>query len=505
MTSDFFAASGEIARAVKPIPELFAQDAMRHEWLTIEGCGIYADFTRQKVDRPLMDVLFEFVAECGVAEKRDAMFSGKQMNATENRQVLHVALRGSGSSEREKELARLQRVRAQQIAESIRRNSNIDVVINIGIGGSDLGPQMAVRALHRFCDGPEIRFVSNIDAADLDTSLRDCDPQRTLVIVSSKTFTTLETMHNALRARQWMTAHGVEWTQHFYASTADRDAACSWGVESDHCVEFFDWVGGRFSVSSVIGLPLMIAIGPRAFEEFLAGMQEMDQHFLVAPLKRNLPVMHGALWFLNAAVHCYPTVAVVPYSHDLARLPAFLQQLVMESNGKGVTEDGQSLSWSSSPVVWGEPGTNSQHAFFQMIHQGTQVVPVEFISTVAPLGSDATAHELLLANMFAQSEALAQGSVANSSYRSFPGDRPSSVLMLDELTPRRLGALISMYEHSVAVQGWLMKINSFDQFGVELGKVLATSLATTLRENKPDPQRRSIHHLVKWYLENKTS
>jgi glucose-6-phosphate isomerase len=291
-------------------------------------------------------------------------------------------------------MAAEQRMRAATFADEVRADADIDAVINIGIGGSDLGPAMAARALRRFQDDLVVRFVSNIDAADFDDAIRGLDASRTLVIVSSKTFTTIETMHNAARARAWVSASGVDWRTRFAAATAHSSEALAWGIAPERIFEFFDWVGGRFSLSSVIGLPLMCAIGTHSFNEMLRGMHDMDVHMGSAAVAENLPVTHALTWFVNAVLLQLPTVAVIPYSHDLGRLPAFLQQLVMESNGKGVTRDGQELVTGTSPVVWGEPGTNGQHAFFQMLHQGTQIVPVEFISTVEPLGDDVAAHDV---------------------------------------------------------------------------------------------------------------
>jgi glucose-6-phosphate isomerase len=491
------------AAQMKTIAEMFSADASRATWLTVDACGIHADFSRQRIDRELFDALLAELAQIDVASKFAHMYAGDVLNVTEERAVLHVASRGSGDAQVERELAQTQLRLALALAEDIRRDDSIDAVINIGIGGSDLGPQMVVTALRKFCDGPIVRFVSNIDPADLDMAIEGLDPHRTVIVVSSKTFTTLETMHNAERARAWLVDAGVNWQDRFVAATAHRDAALAWGIAPHRCLEFYDWVGGRFSVSSVIGFPVMVAVGQKAFQEFLLGMAEMDTHVAQTPLAMNLPVAHGAVWCMNAVIHQLPTVAVVPYSHDLCRMPAFLQQLVMESNGKGVDSNGNRVSHATSPVVWGEAGTNGQHAFFQMLHQGTQVVPVEFVSSVAPMGHDAGAHDLLIANMFAQSEALARGQKGASSHRDFPGNRPSSVLMIDALTPQRLGSLVAMYEHSVAVQGWLMGVNSFDQFGVELGKQLAIDAADSITSGTVHTSQTLTHPLMKWFLEKK--
>jgi glucose-6-phosphate isomerase len=295
----------------------------------------------------------------------------------------------------------------------------------------------------------------------------------------------------------------VSWKDHFFASTSQPAVAIQWGIEPSHCFEFKEWVGGRFSIASVIGLPLMCAIGPDAFSDFLSGMQEMDHHVATTDFAQNLAVVHALVWFANATLHQFPSVAVIPYSHDLARLPAYLQQLVMESNGKSVQVDGAQISTQSSPVVWGEPGTNGQHAFFQMLHQGTQVVPVEFVSTVQPLGTDASAHDILISNLIAQSEALAAGEFNADPHKNFPGNRPSTVIMMDQLTPRSLGVLLSMYEHSTAIQGWLLGVNSFDQFGVELGKTIAGSVLSLLNDSESSRELTMTHPLLEWYLEKR--
>ena len=482
------------------IADLFRTEPERAETFTIEACGIHADFSRQLMSAELLSALLGTVNSLHISEKFQSMFAGDVINTTEQRRVLHVATRAQNSSTEWAALAATQHQRASAFADSIRSRDDIDAVVNIGIGGSDLGPAMATRALRRFCNGPIVQFVSNIDAADLDAAIEHLDPQRTLFIVSSKTFTTQETMHNAERARAWVSASGVEWSSRFAAATANPLAAVAWGIPAEQTFEFFDWVGGRFSLSSVIGLPLMCAIGIKHFNEMLRGMRDMDDHVLSATPADNLPIMHALTWFTNAVLLQLPTVAVVPYSHDLARLPAFLQQLVMESNGKRVAHDGSTLIHGTSPVVWGEPGTNGQHAFFQMLHQGTQIVPVEFISSVEPLGDDSIAHDLLIANMLAQAEALSVGSVSEDTQREFPGNRANTVIMLDRLDPYSLGALIAMYEHSTAVQGWLMGVNSFDQFGVELGKSMAKIAANAIENGEADSAQTMTHPLMEWFL-----
>jgi glucose-6-phosphate isomerase len=488
------------AKAVQSIRDVFAKEQNRAAQFTIDACGIHAYFSRQLLSSDLLVALRSMVEAQGIQARFEEMIRGGVVNNTENRRVLHTALRDEKGKNEWTAKASVQRERAAAFAEEVRQNTQIDAVINIGIGGSDLGPAMATRALRRSHDGPVVRFVSNIDAADFDDAIRGLDPSRTLVIVSSKTFTTLETMHNANRARAWVSASGVDWHTRFAAATSNPTEALAWGLKPEHVFEFFDWVGGRFSLSSVIGLPLMCAIGPKAFDELLNGMHDMDVHMATAPVAENLPITHALMWFVNAVLLEHPTIAVIPYSHDLARLPAFLQQLVMESNGKGVARDGGDLLMGTSPVVWGEPGTNGQHAFFQMLHQGTQVVPVEFIGTVEPLGDDAVAHDLLIANMVAQAEAFSAGSESDDPQRRFAGNRPNTVLFLDRLNPYSLGALIAMYEHSTAVQGWLMGVNSFDQFGVELGKSMATIAAHAIEKGTADSAQTMTHPLMEWFL-----
>ena len=485
----------DMAARVPSLRDLFVDDPSRADSLALAACGIWADFSRQRIDGPLFDALLEAAATADIPGRFAAMFAGEHVNVTENRQVLHVSLR-AGSGAPGADVAAQQLARALALAESVRADGAIDTVVNIGIGGSDLGPAMVVRALRTACDGPEVRFVSNVDPADLDAALAGLDPARTLFVVASKTFTTVETMHNAERAREWVRGSGVDWSSRFVATTAAPDRAREWGIVADHVLEFRDWVGGRFSVSSVIGFPVMCAIGREGFTAFLDGMRSMDEVALGTPLAGNLPVVHGLVWWMNSTVCDHGSVAVVPYSHDLARLPAFLQQLVMESNGKRVTASGEPVVGQTSPVVWGGPGTDGQHAYFQMLHQGTRVVPVEFLCTVEPMGSDRAAHETLFANMAAQAEALAVGADSDDPQRRFPGDRPNTVVLLDRLDARTLGALVAMYEHSTAVQGWMSDLNSFDQFGVELGKSLARDTAVAVSGDRPGAAPPTVRSLV---------
>jgi glucose-6-phosphate isomerase len=492
-----------MANRVPPLTELFGRDAHRSSGFTHDACGIHADFSRQSIDGDLLDAALDMCATVDVGSKIAAMFAGEHLNVTEDRAVMHVALRSGDDASPEARAASAQLTRAFSLADEIRSSGRFDCVVNIGIGGSHLGPAMVTNALRRHHDGPRSRFVSNIDPADLDGALEGLDPTRTLFVVSSKTFTTLETLHNAERARAWLSPHVRDWSAHFVAATANPSVAEAWGIAPERCLEFYDWVGGRFSVSSVIGFPVMCAIGPEKFAQFLGGMREMDEHFRDSRLSANLPVLHAITWWLNLVGHGRPTVAVVPYGNDLADVPAFLQQLVMESNGKSVDAKGLPVVHPASPVVWGEPGTNGQHAFFQFLHQGTHVVPVEFISSVTPMGQDTAGHDLLIANMLAQSEALAAGSESDEPHRRFAGNRPSSVIMMRSLDPRTLGSLISLYEHSTVVQGWLSGVNSFDQFGVELGKRLASDSAKSMHTGTADASLTMTHPLMEWYLRNR--
>jgi glucose-6-phosphate isomerase len=508
MDAEVFHSLKNLAQGVAPLAELFRADPSRSQLLTVDACGIHADFSRQRIDSTLFEALLHSADVADVRGSFMKMMAGDILNVTEDRAVGHMALRAPDTLSPLAQQASEQLERAKALADEVRSGAvcgatgeQFRTIINIGIGGSDLGPAMVARALRRFADGPVVKFVSNIDAADLDEALHGARPESTLFVISSKTFTTLETMHNAERARRWVQASVPDWENHFVAATALPEAALNWGIRKDRCLEFFDWVGGRFSLSSVIGFPVMCAIGADKFGEFLVGMSEMDHHVMTAPTKHNVPVVHALIWWMNSALHSFPTVAVIPYSHDLSRLPAYLQQLMMESNGKSVGVDGHSVLGGTSPVVWGESGTNGQHAFFQMLHQGTQVVPVEFVTTAASLGQDDEAHDLLFANVVAQSEALAVGRMHDESHRVFSGNRPSSVLVLDELNPRRLGSLIAMYEHSAVIQGWLMGINSFDQWGVELGKTMAIETASAIVNGVASNEQTLTHPLLNWYLQ----
>lgn len=467
------------------------------------------DFSKTQIDEPIRDALLSLIDTTGVAAKRQAMFSGAAINETEGRAVLHTALRNlsgtpvlvDGQDVMPAVLATLDRM--AEVAKDIRE-SDITDVVNIGIGGSDLGPAMAYIALRPFCDGPRCHFVSNVDGADIADTLAGLDPSRTLFIVASKTFTTIETMTNARTALRWLEAAGLGAEGRFVALSSNQAAAADWGIPQDRVLGFEDWVGGRYSMWGPIGLSLMIAMGPGAFRDFLAGGQAMDQHFQQAPLAQNMPVLLALVGIWHNQVLGHSTRAVLPYDNRLARLPAYLQQLEMESNGKGVSMDGADLTCPSGPVVWGEPGTNGQHAFYQLIHQGTRVVPCEFL--VAARGHEpdlAHHHHLLVANCLAQAEALmrgrtldeARGKIAGkfegdelerqARHRVFPGNRPSTLLIYPQLTPFILGQIIALYEHRVFVEGAVLGINSYDQWGVELGKELATALGPLVDGTAP--------------------
>jgi len=481
------------------------------------ACGhLFVDFSKQFVSESIFDELMAIAREREISTRIASMMSGEIVNTTEQRAVLHTALRDANGTMPEAIAAQEELTKAFALADEISDAGYTDVV-NIGIGGSDLGPLMAYRALRRFHRGPRVHFVSNVDSSDLDEALSTCNPASTLFVVVSKTFTTAETMRNADRALQWLThAEVATPAQHFVACTSAPDVATKWGVHSSRVLTFWPWVGGRFSLSSVVGFSLMLGIGTDNFKEFLSGMKQIDEHFATVPLAKNVPVVHGVISFLNSSIMQWPSVAVIPYSHDLSRLPAFLQQLMMESNGKSVTTSGEKVSLLTSPVVWGEPGTNAQHAFFQLLHQGTQIVPVDFIGFAEPLGTDADAHDELMANMIAQSRALAFGrtheevvasgvSEDDAAHYVCEGNRPSTTVMATALTPRVLGELIALFEHSTAVQGWMMGVNSFDQWGVELGKSIAKDVRSSVTGAVDDNQwDSSTESLLRWYSDNRS-
>ena len=494
---------------------LFAEDAARGERLTAEGAGLFFDYSKQRVSDETLRLLFELARERRLRERVEAMFRGERINATEDRAVLHVALRAArdatilvdGRNVVADVHAVLERMEAfaQQVRSGAWRGHTgkpIRNVINLGIGGSDLGPVMAYEALRHFSERSlSFRFVSNVDGLDFVEATRDLDPAETLFIVASKTFTTLETMTHAESARAWCLAglggDSRAVARHFVAVSTNAEQVAAFGIDTANMFGFWDWVGGRYSLTSAIGLSTLIAIGPEHFRALLAGFRAMDEHFRGAPPARNLPVLHGLLtvWscnFLGAA-----SVAVLPYENYLKRFPAYLQQLTMESNGKGVTLDGRSTGCDTSPVFFGEPGTNGQHSFYQLIHQGTRLIPCDFIAFARPLAPLGRHHDMLVANVLAQMEALAFGKTREEvhaegtptalvPHRVFEGNRPSSMILAERLTPQALGALVALYEHSVLTQGVIWGVNPFDQWGVELGKVLAQRVLTEL-ESAAEP------------------
>ena len=477
-----------------PIRALFAADATRADRFSLEAAGVFVDFSKNLVTDETIALLGALARVAGVEQRREAMFKGERINVTEARPVLHVALRApSGmaiSVDGEDVVPHVHAVLAQmrRFSDAVRDGAwlghtgrTITDIVNIGIGGSDLGPRMVCEALRPY--GHErltMHFVSNVDGADIDEVLRAVDPETTLFIVASKTFTTRETLQNAHTARAWLLASGAPESavaRHFVAVSTNAQAVAAFGIDTANMFAFWDWVGGRYSLWSAIGLPIALYIGADAFGELLAGAHAMDRHFAQAPLERNLPALLGLIgvWYTNffgAASHL-----VAPYDRYLHRLPAYLQQLDMESNGKTVTLDGERVDYATGPVIWGEPGTNGQHAFFQLLHQGSALIPADFIACMAPHHKLDAHHTILLANCFAQTEALMNGAPSpDEPHRNFEGNRPTNTLCLDRLEPATLGALIALYEHKVFVQGAIWQINSFDQWGVELGKRLAVEI-----------------------------
>ena len=460
----------------------FQRDPGRFEEFSQEAPRVFADLSKNLIDSQAQALLLELARECALESHRDAMFAGEAINVTEQRAVKHWLLREPVGASTDRDAAQVHATLDAMLAfaEQVRHDHAITDVVNIGIGGSDLGPQMAVAALDSFVmPGKRFHFVSNIDGHELAAVLELLRPESTLFLVASKTFTTLETMTNARSARAWFeTRGGRDIARHFAALTTNVTAAREFGITTTF--GFWDWVGGRYSLWSAIGLPVAIAIGAGAFRALLAGAHEMDRHFATQPLERNLPVRLGLLDVWNRNFHGFASRSLAPYHSALRRLPAYLQQLEMESNGKRVDMDGQPLAHASAPVLWGEPGTNGQHAYFQMLHQGTDVIPVEFIAVRTPDHALAGHHELLLANALAQAQAMMQGKPDGGGHRDFPGNRPSTFFLLERLDPASLGALIALHEHRVFVSGSIWGVNSFDQWGVELGKVLALDIAPRL-------------------------
>ena len=488
---------------------LFAKDPARGERLTVEAAGIFLDYSKNRVTDETMGLLVDLAVESGLRERIDAMFGGEKINVTENRAVLHVALRAPRGSSiivgGENVVPGVHAVldRMADFSRRVRSGSftghtgkRIKNVVNVGIGGSDLGPVMAYEALRHYADrAMTFRFVSNVDGTDFAEATQDLDPAETLFVISSKTFTTLETMTNAQTARDWSLAglggDARAVAKHFVAVSTNAEKVSAFGIDTANMFGFWDWVGGRYSMDSAIGLSTMLAIGPEAFGAMLAGFHEIDEHFRTTPFERNLPVLKALLSLWYTDFFGVQTMAVLPYEQYLKRFPAYLQQLTMESNGKHVTLDGARVDVATGPIYWGEPGTNGQHSFYQLIHQGTHLVPVDFIAfaeTLNPLGNH---HDLLIANVFAQAEALAFGkTVAEveaegspawlAPHRQFDGNRPTNVMLLDRLTPAALGKLVALYEHDVFTQGAIWGIDCFDQWGVELGKALAQRIIPEL-------------------------
>jgi glucose-6-phosphate isomerase len=514
--------------------ELFAREPGRGERLTAEAAGVYLDYSKNRITGDTLRLLVRLAVERGLRARIDAMFGGEKINVSEQRAVLHVALRAPrGATIRldgENVVPEVHAVldRMADFADRVRSGAwkgstgqRIRSVVNIGIGGSDLGPVMAYEALKHYSDrGLSFRFVSNIDGTDFAEAVGDLDPAETLFIVSSKTFTTLETMTNARTAREWSRAglHGDEASvaKHFVAVSTNAAAVAAFGIDPANMFGFWDWVGGRYSMESAIGLSTMLAIGPDHFRAMLGGFHEMDQHFRTAPFEQNLPVLLALLGVWNTNFLGAHTVAVLPYEQYLKRFPAYLQQLTMESNGKHVTLDGRTVSCETGPIYWGEPGTNGQHSFYQLIHQGTRLIPCDFIAFSQPLTPLGRHHDILLANVFAQAEALAFGKTAKevkaegipdwlAPHRVFEGNRPSNTILAEKLTPEVLGKLVALYEHSVFTQGVIWNINSFDQWGVELGKALAQRIIPEL-ESQTEPKLShdsSTNNLIRRYRKMK--
>jgi glucose-6-phosphate isomerase len=498
--------------------DMFAADQSRGERLVAEGAGLYLDYSKNRITDQTVALLVDLAAQSGLAERTEAMFRGDRINVSENRSVLHVALRmPKGSSlivDGVDVVAEVHEVLDRMSAFSDRVRSGdwkgytgkpIRNVINIGIGGSDLGPVMAYEALRHYSNREmTFRFVSNVDSTDFVEATRDLSADETLFIISSKTFTTLETMTNARSAREWtLQALGDEAAiaRHFVAVSTNAEKVSEFGIDTDNMFEFWDWVGGRYSMDSAIGLSTMLAIGPEQFGQMLAGFHEMDLHFRTAPHGRNLPVLMGMLAVWYGDFFAAQTVGVMPYEQYLKRFPAYLQQLTMESNGKHVTLDGQHVDYQTGAVFWGEPGTNGQHSFYQLIHQGTKLIPVDLIGFAKTLNPLRDHHDLLMSNVFAQAEALAFGKTEQEvraegtpdavvPHRVMEGNRPTNVILVEQLTPHALGTLVALYEHSVFTQGVVWGIDSFDQWGVELGKALAVAIIPEL-ESETDPD---LHH-----------
>ncbi len=526
----------EHAKAIRSVHlrDLFAADPARGERMVIDALGLYFDYSKHRVTDETLRLLVQLAEECGLRERIDAMFRGEKINVTENRAVLHVALRAPRDAhiyvDGEDVVPEVHAVldRMSEFSRRVRSGEwkgftgkRIRNVVNIGIGGSDLGPVMAYEALRHYSErSMTFRFVSNIDGTDFAEAVRDLDPAETLFIVASKTFTTLETMTNAQTARRWLlSALGDERAvaHHFVAVSTNAAEVARFGIDTANMFGFWDWVGGRYSMDSAIGLSTMIAIGPERFQEMLAGFHAMDEHFRTAPFERNMPVIMALLGVWCNNFFGAESVAVLPYDQYLKRFPAYLQQLTMESNGKYVTLDGVRVDYQTGAIYWGEPGTNGQHSFYQLLHQGTKLVPCDFIGFCQSLNPIGDHHDLLMSNIFAQSEALAFGKTAEEvraegtpewlvPHRVFEGNRPSTTILADRLTPEVLGKLVALYEHCVFTQGVIWNINSFDQWGVELGKVLAKRIVGELTAEAPELRHdSSTNALIRRYRERRRS
>ncbi len=511
---------------------LFAADPERFPKLTVDAAGLFLDYSKNRLDGRTLELLADLARERGLEARRDAMFAGEKINLTEGRAVLHTALRAPRTAQLTVDgqdviadvHAVLDRVRA--FSDTVRAGTwlgytgkPITDVVNIGIGGSDLGPKMICLALRQYAH-PRLtmHFVSNVDGHDIDAALSKVNPETTLFIIASKTFTTAETMMNAQTARAWFLQHAKEseLSRHFVAVSTNTEAIKTFGIDPANMFPFWDWVGGRYSVWSAIGLPIALAVGFGYFSDLLAGAHAMDLHFKEAPFEKNMPVLLGLIGFWNRQFLGCPSISIAPYHQDLNRFPAYLQQLEMESNGKRVTRDGQPLDVPTCPVVWGDCGTNGQHAYFQLLHQGTDVTPIDFIAALRPAHEYENHHAALLANCFAQSEAFMRGKTLDevradlqqqglsqteverlAPHKTFPGNRPSNTILMEYLNPFTLGALVALYEHKTFVQGVLWDVNSFDQWGVELGKVLAKNIEAELTgDAKPERHDSSTNGLI---------
>jgi glucose-6-phosphate isomerase len=516
--------------------ELFADDPSRGERLTVEALGLFLDYSKNRITGETLKLLIRLAEESGLRERIDAMFRGEKINVTEKRAVLHTALRAPRDAsivvDGENVVPKVQAVldRMSDFSNRLRSGEwkghtgkRIRNVVNVGIGGSDLGPVMAYEALKHYAERTmTFRFVSNIDGTDFAEAVQDLDPSETLFIISSKTFTTLETMTNAHTARAWSLAGlgGDEKSvaKHFVAVSTNTSEVAKFGIDTANMFEFWDWVGGRYSMSSAIGLSTMVAIGPDNFRAMLSGLHQIDEHFRTASFEDNLPVLMGLLGVWYSDFFGAQTVAVLPYEQYLKRFPAYLQQLTMESNGKHVTLEGKKVAHETGPIYWGEPGTNGQHSFYQLIHQGTRLIPCDFIAFVQPLNPLGRHHDMLIANVCAQAEALAFGKTPEQvaaegtpdwlvPHRVFEGNRPSNTILAERLTPETLGKLVALYEHSVFTQGAIWNIDSFDQWGVELGKVLAQRIIPEL-ESKAEPKLghdSSTNNLISFYRKSRKS